>query len=161
MPQLQPGDWAPQLIWLAIIFTLFYFALSQLALPRIERVLKDRKAKIGGDIQAARDAQHNADKEAERYEADIAAAKTKGHGMIRASREKLDAELGDKRRNLDIQLAEKTAETEKRVQSLLERASGDMEAMTAGVVSDIVKELAGMDVSEKEVQAALRQRSKE
>ena len=33
--------------------------------------------------------------------------------------------------------------------------------MTAGVVSDIVKELAGVEVSDKEVQAALRQRSKE
>ena len=62
---------------------------------------------------------------------------------------------------LDGQLAEKTAETEKRVQALLERASGEMEAMTAGVVSDIVKELAGVEVSDKEVQAALRQRSKE
>ncbi len=161
MPQLQPGDWAPQLIWLAIIFTLFYFALSGLALPRIERVLKDRKAKIGGDIQAARDAQHHADKEAERYEAELAAAKAKGHGTIRASREKLGAELGDKRRDLDNQLAEKTAETEKRVQNLLERAAGEMEAMTAGVVSDIVKELAGMEVSDTEVKAALRQRSKE
>ncbi len=161
MPQLQPGDWAPQLIWLAIIFALFYFALSSLVLPRIERVLKDRKSKIGGDIQAARDAQHNADKEAERYEAGIAAAKAKGHGLIRVSREKLASELGDKKRELDHQLGEKTAETEKRVQNLLERASGEMEAMTAGVVSDIVKELAGVEVSDKEVKAALRQGSKE
>ena len=161
MPQLQPGDFAPQLIWLAIVFTLFYLALSRLALPRIERVLKDRQGKIGGDLQAARDAQHNADKEAERYEAEIAAAKTKGHGLIRASREKLDGELGEKRKDLDTQLAQKTAETEKRVQGLLERASGEMEAMTAGAVSDIVKVLAGIEVSDHEVRAALRQRSKE
>jgi F-type H+-transporting ATPase subunit b len=161
MPQLVPTDFAPQLIWLAIIFTLFYLVLSRLALPQIERVLKDRKAKIGGDLQAAREAQHNADKEAERYEAEITAAKAKGHGTIRASREKLNAELSEKRGVLDSQLAEKTAETEKHVQALLERASGEMEAMTAGVVSDIVKELAGIEVSDNEVQAALRQRSKE
>jgi len=161
MPQLQPADFAPQLIWLAIIFTLFYFALSQLVLPRIERVLRDRKTKIGGDLQAARDAQHNADKEAERYEAEITAAKAKGHGSIRASRQKLDGELGEKRKDLDAQLAQKTAETEKSVQGLLERASGEMNAMTAGAVSDIVKALAGIEVSDSEVQAALRQRSKE
>ncbi len=160
MPQLQPGDFAPQLIWLAIIFTLFYLALSRLALPRIEQVLKDRKAKIGGDLQAARDAQHHADKEAERYEAEIAAAKAKGHGTIRASREKLDAEMGEKRKALDDQLAAKTAETEKSVQGLLERAAGEMESMTANVVSDIVKELAGVEVSDKEVLTALRQSSK-
>jgi F-type H+-transporting ATPase subunit b len=160
-PALNVDWYIPQLIWLAIIFTLFYLALSQLVLPRIERVLKDRQGKIGGDLQAARDAQHNADKEAERYEAEIAAAKTKGHGLIRASREKLDGELGEKRKDLDAQLAQKTAETEKHVQGLLERAFGEMNAMTAGAVSDIVKALAGIEVSDHEVQAALRQRSKE
>ena len=149
------------MIWLAIIFTLFYLALSQLALPRIERVLKDRKTKIGGDLQAARDAQHNADKEAERYEAEIAAAKAKGHGTIRASREKLDGSSVKSAKISTAQLAEKTAETEKRVQGLLERAFGEMDAMTAGAVSDIVKALAGIEVSDSEVQAALRQRSKE
>ena len=161
MPQLNFEDFAPQLIWLAFIFTLFFLALSQVALPRIERVLKDRKTKIGGDLLAARDAQHDADKEAERYEAEIATAKAKGHGTIRVSREKLNAELNEKRGVLDSQLAEKAAETEKRVQGLLARASGEMEAMTAGVVSDIVKELAGIEVSDNEVQVALRQRSKE
>ena len=80
---------------------------------------------------------------------------------IRASREKLDGELGEKRKDLDAQLAQKTAETEKRVQGLLERAFGEMDAMTAGAVSDIVKALAGIEVSDSEVQAALRQRSKE
>jgi F-type H+-transporting ATPase subunit b len=161
MPQLQPGDFAPQLIWLAIIFTFFYLALSRLALPRIEKVLKDRSTKIGGDLQAAREAQQSADKESERYEAEIVAAKAKGQSVIRGSRERLDAELAEKRRTLDAQLAEKTAETEKRVQGLIERAAGEMEAMTASVVSDIVKELAGVEVSDKEVTAALRQTSKE
>ena len=117
-------DFAPQLIWLAIIFTLFYFALSQLALPRIERVLKDRKTKIGGDLQAARDAQHNADKEAERYEAEIAAAKTKGHGMIRASREKLDGELGEKRKVSTLSLPKRRQRLRNAFKASLSELSG-------------------------------------
>ncbi|MGO8953473.1 MAG: hypothetical protein ACLPWS_16685 [Rhodomicrobium sp.] len=161
MPQLQPGDFAPQLIWLAIIFTLFYLALSHLALPRIERVIAARKAKIEDDLKGAREAQAHADQEAERYEAEIAAAKARGQGSIRAAREKLDAELGGKRETLDRQLAAKTAETEKRVQDLLQRAAGEMEAITAGVVSDIVKAFAGVEVSDGEVRTALRQGSKE
>ena len=161
MPQLDPATFAPQLFWLAVIFTLFYLALSRLVLPRIEHVLKDRTTKIGGDLQAARDAQHRADKEAEHYEAEIATAKGKGHVMIRASREKLDGELNEKRRDLDSQLAAKTAETESRVRGMLERAAGDMEAITAEVVGDIVKELGGVEVSDSEVRTALRQSLKE
>ncbi|MBT3071789.1 F0F1 ATP synthase subunit B' [Rhodomicrobium sp. Az07] len=161
MPQLQPGDFAPQLIWLAIIFTLFYIALSRLALPRIAKVLADRKTKLGGDLSAAREAQASADQEAQRYETELANAKAKGNGTIRSAREKLEAELGEKRRVLETELAAKAAETETKVKAVLEKASGQMEAMTADVVSDIVKELAGIDVTENEVRDALRQRSKE
>ncbi len=161
MPQLQPGDFAPQLIWLAIIFTLFYLALSNLALPRIQEVLAGRKAKIEGDLDSARAAQQRADREAERYEAGIAAAKVRGQASIRAHREKLEAELAAKREAAGRELAAKAAETDKNVQALIERASGDMEAMTAGAVSDIVKEFAGLEVSDGEVRAALRKGSKE
>lgn len=160
-PALNPEYFAPQLIWLAIVFTLFYLALSRLALPRIEHVIAARKAKIEGDLQGAREAQTHADREAARYEAEIAAAKAKGQGSIRGAREKLEAELSGKRETLDRQLVAKAAETEKSVQKLLERASGEMEAMTAGVVSDIVKAFAGVDVSDGEVRSALRQSSKE
>ncbi len=161
MPQLQPGDFAPQLIWLAITFLLLYVSLSRLALPRIARVLNERKSRIGGDLEKAREAQHKSERAMELYEAEIAAAKAKGQATIRAARDKLTAELNEKRSTLDHQLADKSAETEKRVQSLLERASDGMETMTAGVVNDIVKELAGVEVTDAEVRAALRQRSKE
>ncbi len=157
MPQLQPADFAPQLVWLAITFALLYFGLSRLALPRIDQVLRERKSRIGGDLEKAREAQQHSEKAMERYEAEIAAAKGKGQGSIRSARETLEAELNKKREELEHQLAIKTAETEKRVQNLLERASGEMEAMTAGVVSDIVKEFAGVEVSGDEVRHALRQ----
>lgn len=161
MPQLQPDVFAPQLFWLAIIFTLFYLALTFIALPRISSVLASRKAKLEGDLEGARRAQQLAGQEEERYEAGIAAAKAKGQAAIRAHREKLEAEFSSKREAFERELAAKAAETEKSVQKLLERAAGEMEAMTAGVVNDIVKEFAGVEVSDGEVRAALRQGSKE
>lgn len=157
MPQLQPADFAPQLIWLAIIFTLFYFVLSYLALPRIEQALAERRAKIGNDLQGAREAQTLAEQEAVHYEALITSAKGRGQAGIRASRDKLDAELNSKRGDLDRELAARAAETERRVKALLEKAAGEMEAMTAGVVSDIVKTFGGVEVSDGEVHAALKQ----
>ena len=87
--------------------------------------------------------------------------KRKARPGIRAHREKLEAELAGKREAFDRELGAKAAETDKSVQKLIERASGEMEAMTAGAVSDIVKEFAGLEVSDGEVRAALRQGSKE
>jgi F-type H+-transporting ATPase subunit b len=161
MPQLQFEDFAPQLIWLAIIFTAFYFALSNMALPRIQEVLAKRKAKIEGDIESARNAQQHADAEAKRYDAGVAAAKSKGQASIRAHREKLEAELAQKREAFDKELAAKAASTDQAVRKLMEHASGQMEAITADAVGDIVKEFSGVEVSVDEVRAALRQGSKE
>ena len=161
MPQLNIDDFAPQLIWLAIIFAAFYFALANQALPRIQGILASRKARMEGDIESARAAQQRADREAERYEAGIAAARAKGQAGIRAHRQKLEAELGQKREAFERDLAAKAAETDKSVQKLIEQAAGEMESMTAGAVSDIVKEFAGLEVTSGEVSAALRQGSKE
>jgi F-type H+-transporting ATPase subunit b len=161
MPQLQPDDFAPQLIWLAIIFAALFYILSRQALPRIEQVLGERKSRISGDLESARDAQRQSEIAMERYEAEIAAAKSKGQAAVRAGREKLEAELSEKRGALDQQLAARAAETEKRIHGIIKQASGEMEAMTSGVVRDIVKKLAGVEASDEEVRAALRQMSKE
>ncbi len=161
MPQLQPADFSPQLIWLAITFLLLYVGLSRLALPRVEQVLGVRKARIGGDIEKARVAQAQSEKVMARYEADIASAKSKGQARIRSSREALDRELGDKRAELDRQIAARGSEAEGAIAALVQRAAGEMEAATADVVSDILKQLAGIEATAEEVHAALRQIAKE
>src|ERR1700690_3036216 len=129
MPQLNPHDFAPQLIWLAIIFTLFYLALARSALPRIAQVIANRKATIEGVLNGAREAQQRADREAAHYEAAIAGAKAKAQASIHAARQSLGLELSATRDALDRQLGEKAAGIEKSVQDLLKRASGEMETM--------------------------------
>ncbi len=160
-PALNSEYYPTQLFWLAVIFTLFYLALTYRVLPRIEHVIGARKAKIEGDLKGAREAQQHADREAADYDAAIAAAKAKGQTGMRAQREKLEAELNSKREEFERQLLQKAAETEKAVQGLIERAAGEMEAMTKDAVAGIVKELAGVEVSDDEVHAALRLRAKE
>jgi F-type H+-transporting ATPase subunit b len=161
MPQLQPGDFAPQLVWLAITFALLYFLLSRLALPRIEQVIGERKSLISGDLLKAREAQRQSEEEMARYEAEIASAKAKAQANVRAAQEKLDAELAKKRSALEEEAAAKIGQAEEKIHGLLERASADMERITSDVVNDIVKELAGVEVTEAEVRTALRQGAKE
>lgn len=161
MPQLNPADFSPQLIWLAITFAALYFALSRIALPRIEHVIGQRKSRIAEDLEKARESQRLAEREMECYEAKIAEARAKGQAALRAEREKLEAEFAKKRGSAEREAASLTAKAEERVRALLERASTEMEAMTSDVVNEIVKGLAGVDASDAEVRAALRQALKE
>ena len=50
LPQLNPQDMAPQLIWLALTFIALYFMLSKITLPRISSVIDERKSRIERDI---------------------------------------------------------------------------------------------------------------
>jgi F-type H+-transporting ATPase subunit b len=161
MPQLQPGDFAPQLVWLAITFTLLYFLLSRAVLPRIEHVIGQRKSLIDGDLLKAREAQRQSEAEMARYEAQIASAKAKAQTSVRAAQEKLDAELATNRSALEKEAAAMIKQAEEKIHGLLERAASEMETITSDVVNDIVKELAGVDVTEAEVRAALRHEAKE
>jgi F-type H+-transporting ATPase subunit b len=160
MPQLQPNDFAPQLFWLLITFTLLYLALSRVALPRIEKVLGTRSGRVADDRNGARQAQQESEKAMQRYEGELEGAKSKGQGILRAHRERLDRELAEKRSDLDRRIGEKNAATETTVQALLDKAKGDMEAITSTVVGDIVKSLSGIDANADEVKNAIRKQVK-
>ena len=64
MPQLNVHDplLLGQVAWGAVIFAGFYMVLSRSALPRIERVLENRRTRIQNDLDIARRAKADADR---------------------------------------------------------------------------------------------------
>ena len=53
MPQMVIPDFMPQLVWLVIIFTILYFSMKYIALPRISEIITNRDLKIVNDLDKA------------------------------------------------------------------------------------------------------------
>ncbi|HEU0017490.1 MAG TPA: hypothetical protein VFQ31_03905 [Methyloceanibacter sp.] len=89
MPQLNPLDWAPQIIWLVITFSILYLLMKRVALPRIGSVIEARHARIAGDIEAADKLRRETQEAIAAYEQALAEAKARAHSIAQEANNKL------------------------------------------------------------------------
>ncbi|MCB1441557.1 MAG: ATP F0F1 synthase subunit B [Methyloceanibacter sp.] len=155
MPQLNPLDWAPQLIWLAITFGILYVLMLKIALPRIGSVIEKRAAKIAGDLGAAEKAKRDTEEALAGYEQALAEAKQKAHAIIEEGRAKLKAETDAERAKLEQELAAKSAEAAARIEKATEAAMKDINSVATDAAADIVRQLIGVAPSKADLEKAV------
>jgi len=155
MPQLNPLDWGPQLIWLLITFGILYVLMLKVALPRIGSVLEARADRIAKDLAEADRLRRQTEEAIAAYEQTLAEAKQKAHAIIDEGRGKLKAESAAERARLDAELAERGAEAEKRINAAKTSAMRDVNEVAADVAADIVRKLIGIAPSRPEIDKAV------
>ena len=160
MPQLEPLDWAPQLIWLVITFTFLYLMMTYVALPRIGSVIDARMKRIADDLAAAETLRRETEEAIAAYEQALAEAKQRAHAISDEGRAKLKAEIEGERQKLEAQLAAQGAEAEARVTEAKNAAMKDVNAVAADVASDVVRRLIGVAPSDAEVKQAVAEARK-
>jgi len=155
MPQLNPLDWGPQLIWLLITFGILYVLMLKVALPRIGAVIEARADRIAKDLAEADRLRRQTEEAIAAYEQTLAEAKQKAHAIIDEGRAKLKAESAAERARLDAELAERGAEAEKRINAAKTAAMRDVNEVAADVAADIVRKLIGIAPSRPEIDKAV------
>ncbi|MCJ7599420.1 MAG: ATP F0F1 synthase subunit B [Methyloceanibacter sp.] len=155
MPQLNPLDWGPQLIWLVLTFGILYLLMKRIALPRIGGVLQARQGRISGDLEEADRLRRETQEAIAAYEQALAEAKQKAHGIADQGRAKLKAEMAAERARLDHELGAKAAEAEARIETARVSALKDVNVVAADVATDLVKQLIGLTPSSAEAEKAV------
>ncbi|MCB1514450.1 MAG: F0F1 ATP synthase subunit B [Hyphomicrobiaceae bacterium] len=154
-PPLDPNNFAPQLIWLAITFALLYWLLSKIALPRIGEVIEERRDRIQRDLDAAEALKSETERAIRDYEQSLADARTKAGGIARETREKLAQQTDNKRRDSEAQVAAKIAEAEGRIADMKANALASVSDIASETASAIVAKLIGDNVSAAEAKKHL------
>lgn len=163
MPQLEFGDYAPQIAWLFVSFVVLLLLMWRVALPRIGRVLEERETRIADDLAQAEKLRSDAQSALDSYQAALAEARSKAHTVLAETQAKLDAEAAERRARLDDELTQKSAEAETRIRQAREQALSNVRDVAADVARTATERLIGIapdrQASEAATDAAMSRKS--
>jgi F-type H+-transporting ATPase subunit b len=160
-PPLDPGTFAPQLIWLALTFGLLYLVLRRVVLPRVGEVIEERGDRIKRDLAQAEKLKADTEQALANYEQALADARAKASAVAKTMRETLNSEVEKERAKVEAQIAARLAEAESRIAETKSRALASVGDIASEVAGTIVTRLIGTEVSKDEVKRALLQRAAE
>ena len=161
MPQLNPLDWAPQLIWLVITFGILYLLMKWVALPKIGSVIEMRQGRIAGDLEAADKLRRETQEAIAAYEQALAEAKARAHAIAQEARNRLKDEVAAERAALERDVAAKSAEAEARILEAKVSALKDVNAVASETAAENVRRLIGIAPAKPEVDLAVAAARKE
>jgi len=155
MPQLRQEDWAPQLVWLLIVFVALYLLMARVALPRIATVLEERRDKIADDLDQAAQLKTQTDEAIESYETALAEARSRAHAIAAETRQKLQGEIDDYRADIDQQISTQTEAAEAKIAELKESAMSGVREAAIDITRGVVEHLANQKASDADLATAV------
>ncbi|MDT9600450.1 F0F1 ATP synthase subunit B family protein [Sphingosinicella rhizophila] len=158
MPQLAqlPEFFWSQFFWLAVVFGILFFAIGRGMLPKIEAVVDARDAKLTEDLAAAERARAQADEAEEAYRARLEASRAEALRVTQASKEGAVRETEGRVKEVDLEIAEKTAAAERRIHEASGAAMKEIEAVAAELAQDLVAKLGGIEVTKDRASKAVK-----
>lgn len=156
MPQLDPANFSPQVIWLFISFVFLYLVMSRSALPKVAGVLEERGNRISDDLDEAEIMKRDAGEVEVAYEKSLADARAEALDFLKSARAKLQGELDAKRSVADEGLLARISDAESAVAKAKADVMSEVEEMASEACSAIIDRLTGIEASGQEVRAAVQ-----
>jgi len=156
VPQIEVSTFASQIFWLIICFATLYYLLSRKALPRVAEILEARQDRIAADLDEAQRMRVAAEAALAEYEAAVAKAQAEAQALLGESQARLQVEAARRQAELDASLAKQIATAEAQIAEARQAALKELRSSTVGVAQAAAEQLAGLKVTKKAAEAALR-----
>jgi F-type H+-transporting ATPase subunit b len=153
MPQLDFKDFAPQLVWLAILFVVLYLIMSRLAVPAISDTLEKRQAKIQADLDAAEKANDATRESLTTYEQRLYDAREEARRLTRERGEADNAALAQRLGEVGERLGGQIAEAEKRIAGQRATVMAGLEQIGTDIAASVYAKLAGQPADQSALAA--------
>lgn len=155
MPQFDSATWLPQLVWLAAIFAVLYFAVVRPTLPKVGRVIDEREGRVAGDLDAAEAAKAEADSIRTRYDDGMASAREAAQARVAAAQTEAAKAAEGRMKALSDVLDTKAAEAATRLAGARDAARATLAATTTELTAEAVTRLTGLTLPTAEIEAVL------
>ncbi|MEJ2118401.1 MAG: F0F1 ATP synthase subunit B' [Alphaproteobacteria bacterium] len=157
MPQLDVDTFGPQLVWLAITFSVFFLVMWRLALPRVAMILEERRNHIESDVAKATRLREETAQALTDYETALAEAKSRAHAMVKQVREDTAAALQNQRAESDKAIAAKMEEAEQRIGQVRDAAVTHISEISTDVAQAVVAQVIGVTTDSGEMRSAVNE----
>lgn len=155
LPQLDVSTFPSQIVWLIVAFGTLYWLMTRKALPRLTDILEAREERIASDLDRAAALRTEAEAALQRYQQVVADAHDKAAERLQEVQDRLAAEAAERQARLEAELETKLTDAEGRIRTARDTALGEVQGVAAEIARSAVLRLAGLEVDEREVQAAL------
>ena len=155
MPQLDISTFASQIFWLAIMFGVLYWVLSNTLLPRVGEVIAARAERIQGDLARAQQMKKETDELIAAYEAKLTEARQKASTMERSVEAESAKTAADRQARQAAELAEQIKTAEQRIAAARTQAMGNLRDVAGEVARAAAERLVGRAIAPEAARAAV------
>ena len=155
MPQLDAATFPSQIFWLVVSFALLYWLMSSVALPRIEKIIEERRNRVDTDLAKAAQMKSEAEAVIAAYEKALTEARAAAQATVRETNERMNAESAERQRVAGARLAEQAKEAEQRILQARDAALANIRTVAVEVARAAAERLTGAGVDEGRAGAAV------
>lgn len=150
LPQFDVATYPSQLFWMFVTFTFCYVIFAKKILPEISNIIKNRRERLEGDLQTAKDLRAEIDQVKADYEASIAQARADASAHIAKTQDSLRNNADNAARNFSEKMVTEIADFEKRTVTLKQNALNDISASVAAAACDIALKVSDLTIDQQE-----------
>lgn len=155
MPQFELSNFASQIFWLALSFTVLYLVMARSTLPNIREILQERRERVAADIEKAEAIKKKAEEAKTDYTSALSNARVQAKQIVTEADEEIKKEIELRGAKLDETLNRQIKEAELLVAKSREEAVEKLTPVSVEVAQVIVEKLVGKKVELSRVQAVV------